>query len=53
MADAEWKALGELRETFAEALLDWYDNKGLEEAQGILMRIPIESHRPAFLPPPS
>jgi hypothetical protein len=53
LADAEWKALGELRNTFADVLLDWYDNKGLEEAQAVLIRIPIESNRPAFLPPQS
>jgi hypothetical protein len=53
LADAEWKALGELRRTFAEVLLHWYDNRGLEQAQAVLIRIPIESDRPSFLPPAS
>jgi predicted transcriptional regulator len=34
-------------------LLDWYDSKGLDEAQALLIRIPTESDRPAFLPPRS
>jgi hypothetical protein len=53
LGDAEWKALGEVRNTFVEVLLDWYDSKGLEEAQALLIRIPTESNRPAFLPPRS
>jgi hypothetical protein len=53
LGEAEWRALGQLRRTFLEVLLDWYDNKGLEEAQAVLIRIPLESDRPEFLPPAS
>lgn len=51
LGEREWDAVLKLRTTFAEVLLDWYDNKGLEAAQGILNRIEIDSGRPAFLPP--
>ncbi len=53
LGENEWKALEQLRGVFAEVLLDWYDNKGLIEAQELLIRIPLEHHRPMFLPPQS
>lgn len=51
LGDLEWRALGELRGQFTEVLLDWYDNKGVVEAQTVLVRIPLDHHRPGVVPP--
>jgi hypothetical protein len=51
LGDREWRALLRLRTVFAQALLDWYDNKGLLGAQNLLNRINVDAGRPGFLGP--
>lgn len=53
LGEQEWKALQEVREKFAGVLLDWYDVKGLDEAQAFLVRIPLQRERWPWLPPAS
>lgn len=51
LGQREMDALKELRQVFAAVLLDWYDNKGIEEAREILLKIPLEREKVPWLPP--